>query len=569
MLRFLCFHLGALLGALLLGALLVSAAQGQTPVQLLPGVTWEHEVELTPHGPVAFTVITAPPPTGLYTLGPVLAQSTITGGRATVTQIEQSIAASASVVGINGDFTSGSDSHPSGIVISGGQMSHGPTPARSSIGFDTNGGIHLGRLSFTGTVKGTGQRRPLAGVNQQPRANQIVLFTPAWGASTPALANAAVAVLEPFPAATINSDLTAVVTATPDGSTPIPADGAVLVATGSAAASLQAEAPVGTSVTVRLILPPSWGTVVSALGGGPLLVRGGKAIFTTSESFASTDLTGRDARAAVGQLKSGRVLLVAVDGGRPGYSVGMTTYELAQTMVRLGAVNAAAVAFGVGVTAAANGRLVSRPSSPLGARPVKEALLLQYAGVVAQPPSVPAIGKGNAAAGEQLSYSIVRPSTVTATVIGPDGVSRVLDTGARDPGTYRFSWTAFDAEGTWHWNVQATDDENRQSTADQTFVYDLTLTGLTVPASVAARTGLTARFTLSRPADVTLQIETPQGTVVTTEPAVALQAGAGSVTWDGTTSSGASAPSGAYVARVTDTSTIATVAQTARFTLHR
>jgi hypothetical protein len=394
-----------------------------------------------------------------------------------------------------------------------------------------------------------------------------VLFTPAWGASTPEAANAAVAVLQPFPTSSINSDLTAPVTGTPDGSTAIPADGAVLVATGSAAAKLQAEAPVDTSVTVRLILPPSWGTVVSALGGGPLLVKKGKAVFHTAENFTSSDLTSRDARAAVGQRADGKVILVAVDGGRPGYSVGMTTYQLAQTMVRLGAVNAAGLAYGKVVTAAAGGQLLNRPSSPSGAKTVKEALLVQYAGVVAQPPSAPVVGKDNAAKGERLSYTIVRPSTVTAAVIAPDGTSQVLDTGPRQPGTYNFSMSVFASEGTWHWNVQATDDQNRQSTADQTFLYDVTLTGMSVPRSVSATTGLKVGFTLSRPASVALQIETQQGAVVSALPAAQLAEGPGALAWDGTTIAGARVPSGAYIARVTDTSSIGAVAHTAPFTL--
>jgi hypothetical protein len=307
--------------------------------------------------------------------------------------------------------------------------------------------------------------------------------------------------------------------------------------------------------------------VVSALGGGPLLVKGGKAVFHTSENFRSSDLISRDARAAVGQLADGRVILVAVDGGRPGYSVGMTTYELAQTMVRLGAVNAAGLAYGKVVTAAAGGQLLSRPSAPAGEKTVKEALLVQYAGAIAQPPSAPAVGRENAAAGEQLAYTIVRPSNVTASVTGPDGVSHVLDTGDRQPGTYRFTWTTFDVEGTWHWTIQATDDQNRQSTADQTFLYDVTLTGLNVPKSISATTGLNLGFSLSRSASVTLQIETKQGTVVDVLPAAQLEAGVGSLTWDGRTTTGANAPPGAYVARVTDTSSIGTVAHTAAFTL--
>ena len=31
-----------------------------------------------------------------------------------------------------------------------------PTPAHSSIGFDSNGTMHVGRISFSGTWKGTG-----------------------------------------------------------------------------------------------------------------------------------------------------------------------------------------------------------------------------------------------------------------------------------------------------------------------------------------------------------------------------------------------------------------------------
>src|SRR5262249_56335926 len=101
----------------------------------------------------------------------------------------------------------------------------------SSIGFDANGSMHVGRISFSGTWKGTGQRRPLDGVNQQPRGGQVILFTPAWGASTPDLAAAAYAVLQPFPAAGIGTDLNASVSAAGTGQVAIPPDGAVLVPT--------------------------------------------------------------------------------------------------------------------------------------------------------------------------------------------------------------------------------------------------------------------------------------------------------------------------------------------------
>ena len=341
--------LGRLSGALLLGALLVADAAAQAPVSLMPGVTSAHQVEFTPHGPVAFTVITAPPPTGLYTLGPVLAGTGITGGRATVSQIEQGVASTVSTAGVNGDFFSGPDGHPSGIVISSGADRSTPRRLRAPRSASTRAAPSISAGSRS---PAPGRERASAGrlAGRQPEAEGEPVRPLHSGLgrrrhpSSRTLRRSSSSRFRPL---NVNTDLTAPVALIVDGSsTPIPADGAVLVATGAAAEKLQAEAPADSPVTVRLILPPSWGTVVSALGGGPLLVRGGRAVFHTSENFRPSDLTARDARAAVGQLSDGRVILVAVDGGRPGYSVGMTTYELAQTMARLGAVNAAGLAFG-------------------------------------------------------------------------------------------------------------------------------------------------------------------------------------------------------------------------------
>jgi hypothetical protein len=287
-------------------------------------------------------------------------------------------------------------------------------------------------------------------------------------------------------------------------------------------------------------------------------------VFRTTENFDADELMSRDARAGIGQLADGRVILVAVDGGRPGYSVGMTTYELAQTMVRLGAVTAAALEPGRPVTAAFQGQVLNRPYAKAGELPVKEALLVQYAGAYAPPPPLTQLGRNDQAAGQQLAYTVVRPSTVAADLVAPDGSVRPVDSGSKEPGTYRFAWSAFDLEGTWHWRVTATDDQSRQSVADRPFLVDYTLSELRIPPP-----GRTPRigFTLSRPASVTLQIETKAGALVAKLPPASLEAGSQSVAWDDTTTTGAKAPAGAYVARLVATSAVGTSDVTAPFTL--
>jgi hypothetical protein len=540
----------------------------------MPGVTYEQGVQFTSHGAVTFHLITAPRPgsaNGLYALAPAIARGTVVGGRARVSQIEKDVSAQATVVGINGDLFNADDSHPSGIYLDGGVLKHPPASVRSSIGIDSSGNLRVERVRFFGTWRGTGQRRSLNAVNDLPKTGAYILFTPAWGAATPRVANAAEAVMQPFPQSAPNTDLTATVTAVATGGgTPIPPDGAVLMASGTLAQKLQAEAPVGTSVTTRLILQPDWTGVNDAVGGGPALVRNGKPIFRALEDFTSDQLTPRDPRAAVGQLADGRIIMLAVDGRSPGYSVGMSTFELAQTMARLGAVTASAVDSGGSVTVAFDGRLLNRPSDPGGERAVKDALLVKYYGVYAPsaPPGV--LDRDASARPLQLTYKIVRPSKVTAALIDPDGIPTSFEQAVdKQPGTYTFAAPALDHEGTWRWNVLAVDDLGRQSTIDRPYQVDYTLSKLRVPATARVDSGLAVSFDLARAARAQLRIETKLGTIIRTLPATQLPAGEGTLRWDGRLAASIAAFPGTYVARVLVRSAVGSMDLAAPFTLRR
>ena len=133
-----------------------------------------------------------------------------------------------------------------------------------------------------------------------------------------------------------------------------------------------------------MILRPDWTGIPNAVGGGPVIVRNGGPVFRANEAFSSYQLAPRHPRTAVGQLADGRILMVVVDGRRPGYSVGMTNFELAQALVRLGAVSASALDGGGSSAMAFNGSLLSRPSS--GEQATSTALQLMYYGVYAPTP---------------------------------------------------------------------------------------------------------------------------------------------------------------------------------------
>jgi hypothetical protein len=410
------------------------------------------------------------------------------------------------------------------------------------------------------------------------------VYTPAWGPATPATAGSVELVLRSFPVTTPNVEVSGPVSAIAGGGgTPIPADGAVLVARGAAATNrVRAEAPLGTTVRIRLVLQPDWAGVTDAIGGGPVLVRSGKAVFNANEAFVPSQLALPEPRTAVGQLADGRIVLVVVDGRRPGYSTGMTNFELALALVRIGAVSGAALDGGGSSVMAFDGRLLSRPSDTSGERAVSEALLVGYSGIHAPLPAVSVLSpNGDGVAETQsLAYKVVRPSTVTASLVAPDGGLRPMFSGQASPGTYPFTWAGrtaeglVDLEGRWRWAVSATDDLGRSSSFERPFAVNNTLgfsKGVAPALSVPRRRSrAVAQFTLARAASVTTRIETASGTVVRNAgTAVTLQPGAASATWDGRTDKGAVVHSGTYVARMSAKNELGTVSLTAKFSVRR
>jgi phosphodiester glycosidase/flagellar hook capping protein FlgD len=567
----------AVIAGALAALVAVSGATAQ-PQELVPGLTFEREVQFTTHGPVVVNVLTGPRPGGLWTLTPAISNDAFPGTEQ-LTALEQRLAPTASVAGINGDLFNTQTGAPSGLLMRGGAIEHFPLRDRSSGGLDGAGNLLVSRLQLIATWQGSGQRRPFTVINDQLTVNGIALYTPAWGPTAPV--GAVSAVLEPFPGVqpggTPSGPVTQVVQ---NAAAPIPADGVVLVAKGTGAATaLAAEAPVGRTVTLRPVLKPDWSGVVSGFGGGPILVRNGHAVFRANEAFTTDQLMLRAPRAAIGQLADGRILLVAVDGGRPGLSTGMSNFDLAQTMVHLGATTAIALGAGAQVSLAFNGSLLNAPSGPEA--PLAEALLFEYAGVYAPQPLEPVLSPNNDGVAEkqELSYTIVRPSTVNAALIGPDGVPRYQFSGQQPPGTYPLEFTGLKADGTpdteglYRWTISATDDLGRASSIERPFFLNDTLGfAKAVPPTLGAprqQPRTVATMTLAHAATVTTRIETTAGVLVRNLGSRQLEPGPLDIAWDGVSDSGAVVYSGRFVARASATNEFGTVDLAVPFAVRR
>jgi hypothetical protein len=394
---------------------------------------------------------------------------------------------------------------------------------------------------------------PVSQLNEPPRANAAALFTPVWGGDVAPAKNGVTVLLEPFPPSLPRTDLVGTVVSVSSGATvDVPPDGAVIVARGTAGRPLAALTP-GTPLTVRIPLPANWASVTDAISSGPTLVRGGKPIFNAGEALTPVQLHGHDPRTAIGQRADGAIVMVAVDGRRPGWSIGITNWDLAQTLVHYGCVTGFALDSGGSTTVAFDGKVLNRPSDSSGERPVGEALVISYTGVYAPPvaPTLSPNGDGVADV-EPLTYKLVRPSTVTAKLIGPGGSTRELDAGAKAPGRYKVAWDGAGApEGRYHWNVTASDDVGQVSTDDHAFALDNTLGFLRVAANAR-----TIRFTLTRDANVRVTVETRTGGILRTVARGARPAGPVTVRWNGRDGRGKKLRRATYVVRVSATSAL-------------
>jgi hypothetical protein len=555
----------------LAAVVLVAAGMG-APRELWPGVTFEPGVQFTTRGPVAINVLRGPRPGGLTTLAPVLSNDTVVG-RETLTSMQARLRPTATAAGVNGDYFTLATGKPSGVLMRDAQLVTQPNGGRSSAGIRSDGVLDVRRVAFAGTWRSSVTARPLGALNTAPSANGAALYTDAYGASTPALAGSAAAILFPFPAATPEIGLTApIVEARPEGgAVAIPPGGAVLVARGTQAAALRAEATAGGTMTVTLGLRPSWPNVVGAIGGGPQIVRNGAPIFRAGEVFTTKQLGPRAPRSAVGQLRDGRIVLVAVDGRQPGYSIGLTNFELAQALVRLGAVTGMALDSGGSTTMAFDGTLLNRPSDGKERR-ISTALMFLYQGVFAPEPPARVSPNGDGVdETPNLQYRLVRPAAVTVTLRAPDGSTPVSTEAQQAAGTYPVSFPsaplpttaaadAAAAAGSWTFEVKAVDDLGRASSIARSFVVDDTLGFLRLPKLRAVPAGgrdIPIAFRLSRDARVTVTVLDGAGRAVRRGLAdpPSRDAGDQRVTWNGLGTNGRRLD-GRFTVEVTATSSL-------------
>ncbi|CAL9593295.1 phosphodiester glycosidase family protein [Streptomyces sp. enrichment culture] len=349
----------------------------------------------------------------------------IVPGRETVSSIARRAGALAAVNGgffvtggtrtTPGNWVAGTEGDPSGVSVVGGDLVSEAVNDRPALVLPSESGRRAAvrRIHTVVTVRtASGATRTVTGLNRQAglvvncggvgnltpvshpahdytcgNPDELVAVTPRFGGTAPE-----------GPGYQATLDAGGRVTAVRAGrGGAVPAGGTVLQGTGTEAEWLRAHARVGAQLTLRrMVLDKENGRQVglsaqtSLINGGPLLLRDGRvALDPLRDGFGAQDIGGSDRavfhnswylqrapRTAAGITAQGRIVLLTVDGRRPGYSAGLTIAETAAVMRSLGAVNALNLDGGGSTTMVVQDELQGIPSDRTGERPDGDALLI-------------------------------------------------------------------------------------------------------------------------------------------------------------------------------------------------
>jgi len=266
------------------------------------------------------------------------------------------------IAAINGDFFHNEAGpylgDPKGLQIMNGELLSAPSDW-SCFWLDAEGNPHMTNVTSLFKVTWPGGAQTALGLNEERVAGGAVLYTPRLGHSTRTPGGGRELVLErnennAWLPLQIGETYTARVRQVLDtGNAPLSSNSMIVSVSPQLLTQIPAVKP-GSIVTISTATTPDLKGSKTAIGGGPALVRGGKAMQWHSAQF-------RHPRTAIG-WNSTNFFMVEVDGRQRGVSVGMTFPELADEMVKLGCTEALNLDGGGSATFWLYGNVVNSPS---------------------------------------------------------------------------------------------------------------------------------------------------------------------------------------------------------------
>jgi hypothetical protein len=536
------------------------AAAGKS-TSIVPGISYK---VIRRAGPQVIHIVTFRA-NALTRLAPAQASGSLVR-RATLSSGMSARLAQGATAGINADYFDLSSGTPSGVLSVGTRLLTSPEAARSALAIGAGGALSVGRLALAGRYQrldDTGDApfpiRTFRAVNRAlpgTSGTGVVVYTPERGAPTPTQAGYEVLVaLDGGGGLSVNGSVQGTVIAQRAGGGTTMSDGqVVLYGKNASGTAIQNELSNGSRVEIEAAIPGIGADAWGAVGGGPMIVQGGVPVTDAGEGLTRTQLGSRTTRTAVGQTDDGAILMVVSEGPQQGVR-GYTAAEQGTLMASLGAVDA------IGFDSGGSSLMAIGPNQVIpwsGERPIADMLVAYYAGAQLSIPADNRVTPNGDGVADSVTLGAQSPvagrTVVTISRRGGGYSSTLLDRS----GPQAYTPISIDpraigmAEGPYNVATTLTPaDGSPATTQKRIIVVDGTLGALRVSSRGAKKKRkVTAAFTLSRSARVTVRITSSTGRLVAT-PANGKRMAKGrrSVTWNGMAGK-ALAPAGRYTVTV-------------------
>ena len=361
-------------------------AQSRTQEVFAPGMRRATYRLQTSDGPLVVNVVALDLGEPTVRLGVVLSRDRLVSPGETVSLMARRTGA---VAGINGDyFDIGQTNQPLNIVVRDRVLLRTPSQ-RVALDVRRDRSVHFDTFTFNGTVQYGASTVPLTGVDEWPPQGGASVIGAAFGAMRGAFGVTAATLV---PADALHgAALAGAYRVATIGPASAQVSHGIVLGLGPAAQTLAPPPAPGDGVTIAMTTTPPLGDVVSALGGGPLLLHGGHAV-DDPNAPAPEERNVRFPVAGAATTSTQTLLLVSVDGRNAATSIGVTRPQFAALLRGLGAADAMAFDSGGSATLVAR-ELGDRMPSVLGSpsdgaeRPVADGLFA-YSDAPLGPPAM-------------------------------------------------------------------------------------------------------------------------------------------------------------------------------------
>ena len=345
-----------------------------TPVG--PGVIHHHEYRVA--GPWHFQVLEIDLTNPWLHLQTAKANDLLAGYEKTSAMAKRHDQEGHRVVGaINGDFYL-SGGIPTNAQVCEGVLLNRPI-AREVFGCAQLDELFIAVTSFTGKLLSEDNfPATIHGINEARGENQLIVYNKFFGDRTQTNYYGTEITTHYITNPIVNDTVTLVVTAkdsigaTGHGNNLIPKNGVILSGHGTMKDYLDLYCFVGDTIRMLMQLTPVTQPIRELIGGNPTIIRNG--IRDVPDGSFSTD---RHPRTAVGfNQDTTKLYFFVVDGRQPGFSVGMSLYELADYMLEWNVYRGVNLDGGGSSTMVVRNQVKNSPSDAGGERSVANALLL-------------------------------------------------------------------------------------------------------------------------------------------------------------------------------------------------